>query len=189
MERRQLLFAACLGPAALALGPLPALASTQGSTFLQIPGHTASGSFEIASYTPGTRGEVDMVFTDGPRVAARFGPNAVSRIAQAAAGDRISIVYTGFNGQDSIATTWSLNQLTAAGARAHFDANGLAADVSALVGGAQYPGAGLAAMIVAALSAGSTVRQSPANRLQAVVSTRPVGGSFAFGLDVTVRNA
>ncbi len=189
MDRRQFLSAALITPAAFALGSLPAAAATQGSTLLEIPGYTSTGAFEIATHTPGTRGALEMVFTNGPRVSAQIGVGAIDRISQAQAGDAVSILYVGFNGADSVATTWSLNQLTAAGARAAFQANGLAADVSAVVGGDQYAGAGFAAMIVAAISAGSVVRQSTATRLQAAISSRPAGGGFAFGLEVTVRSS
>ena len=91
MDRRQFLSASLLVPASFALGSLPAMAGTQGSTLLQAPGYSSSGSFDIPTYTPGTRGHLDMVFTNGPRVAAQFGPNAVQSIAGSQAGDRISV--------------------------------------------------------------------------------------------------
>ena len=95
----------------------------------------------------------------------------------------------GFAGHDAVASTWTLTQASAAGARAQFSANGLTADVSAIVGGDRYAGAGLAAMLIAAISGGASFRQSSASRLQAAVTPRNVGGNFAFGLEVTVRPA
>ena len=190
MHRRQFLTSSLVLPAALSLGALPARASTQGSTLLQTAnGMSATGSFEIATHVPGQQGALDMVFTNGPRVAARLGVNAIDRIAGAQAGDRLSILYVGFNGGDAVPTTWSLDRLSATGARAEVDANGLAVEVSAIVGGAQYAGAGLAAMIVATLSAGTVVREGGATALEAIISTRQVGGNFAFGLEVTARAA
>jgi hypothetical protein len=189
MNRRHFLASSVILPAALSLGAPPARASTQGATLLETTGFSSSGSFEIATHVPGQPGALDMVFTNGPRVAARLGVSAIDNIAGAQAGDRISILYVGFNSGDTVTSIWTLNQVSAAGARAQFDANGLAAEVSSIVGGAQYSGAGLAGMIVAALSAGTVVRQGGASALEAVIATRRVGGNFAFGLDVTVRSA
>ena len=117
MHRRQFLATSLVLPAAVSLGAMPARASTQGSTLLQTSGYSSSGSFEIATHVPGQQGELDMVFTNGPRVAARLGTGAIDCITAAQAGDRISILYVGFNGNDSVTTTWTLNQISAAGAR------------------------------------------------------------------------
>jgi hypothetical protein len=189
MHRRQILSAALALPAALALAPRPARATVQGSTLLQAPGYASSGSFTVTAYAPGAPGAMEMVFTDGPRVDARLGAGAIDRMLGAAAGDRVSVLYVGFNGNDSVMSDWTVTQLGVNAARARFDAGGIAAEVSALVGGAQQPGVGLAAMIVAGLSGGAALRQAAAARLQAVISTRPAGGAHDFGLEVTLRPA
>jgi hypothetical protein len=190
MNRRSFLTRSLLVPAALTLSGLPALAGTSGSTLVQAPGLSASGAFDIPDYTPGTTGRVNMAFTNGPRVNARFGPRAVEHVTSVAAGDSFSVLYTGFNQAETLATTWTVQNAARAAARADFTVeNGLSADASAVVGGDQYEGAGVAALIVAAMSAGSVLRGSGAGRLQAMVTARSVPGSFAFGLEVTVRNA
>ena len=188
MNRRTFLASSLLAaPALLAWSSLPAAANATGSTLVEAPGLTASGAFDVLPFTPGSNGVVNMVFTDGPRVAAQFGPNAVQAMASASQGDTISILYTAFNQSETLASTWRLNQLSLSGARAGFDVQGLSATASALVGGDQYPGAGLAAMILAAMSAGSVLRGAPATQLQAMVRRRAAGGGMDFGLEVTVR--
>ncbi len=189
MHRRMFLSTTLAAPAIVALGTSAARAATQGSTLLQAPGFSASGSFEMDTYVAGQRGQLAMAFTDGPRVSASLGAGAISRIAGVQSGDRVSLLYVGYNGGDSVSAEMAMGPVSRAGARADFSANGVAADVSAIVGGAQYAGAGLAAMIVAALSAGAALRQSPAARFQAAISSRPVGGAYAFGLEVTLRPA
>lgn len=188
MNRRAFLTTSLLAaPAILTLSSLPAAANATGSTLVEAPGLNASGAFTVMPYTPGTNGRVNMVFTNGPSVAAQFGPNAVQAIASASQGDNISILYTAFNQSESLASSWQLNQLSLSGARANFNVQGLSATASALVGGDQYPGSGLAAMILAAMSAGSILRGAPATQLQALVRTRAASGGMDFGLEVTVR--
>lgn len=189
MNRRTFLTTSLLAaPAIMTLTSLPALAGTTGSTLIEAPGLSASGSFDIPGFGAGGNGLVNMSFASGPTVNAQFGPNAVAHMIGASAGDRFGVQYNGFNGSDTHRTEWTLDAASLAGARARFRVDGaLEADASALVGGDQYQGAGVAAMIVAAMSAGSTLRGSSAGLLQALVAPRSAPSGMAFGLEVTVR--
>lgn len=189
MNRRQFLSASLLAaPAIMTLASLPAFAGTTGSTLIEAPGLSASGAFDIPGFGAGGNGLVNMTFASGPSVNAQFGPNAVSRLLAAAAGDRFAVQFNAFNGNDEHRTEWTLDADTTAGARARFRVDGaLEADASALIGGDQYQGSGIAVMIIAAMSAGSTLRGSSAGLLQALVTPRAAPAGMAFGLEVTVR--
>ena len=191
MHRRQFLSASLLAaPALMGLAVLPAEAATVGSTLLEAPGLSVSGSFSIPGFAANGNGVLNMIFANGPRVAAQVGPNAIGRMMTAGAGERIAIRYLAFNGAEDYRTAWTLSQVSAAGARAAFTVDGgLSADVSALVGGDQVAGAGLAAMILAAASAGSVLRASTATDLQALITVMAVPAGADFALEVTVRNA
>ncbi len=189
MNRRAFLSTSLLAaPALLTLSGLPAAAASTGSALLEAPGFSSSGSFTIPGFGAGGNGRLTMDFTNGPSVQAQFGANAVSRIMAAGSNSRIGIHYEGHNGLDSYVTRWTLNNATAGGATAVFSVDGgLTAEVSALVGGDQDAGAGLAAMIVAAMSAGAVFRGSTSGQLQALIATRATPAGADFGLDVTVR--
>lgn len=189
MNRRSFLSASLLAaPALLSLSALPALAGATGSTLIEAPGLTSTGRLDIPGFGAGGNGLVNMAFTTGPNVRAQFGPAAVTRVMGAAAGDRFGVVYNGYNGSDTYRTEWTLDSVAAAGARARFRVDGaLEAAASALIGGDQYQGAGVAAMIMAALSAGTTLRGSSASLVQALVRPHSAPSGMAFGLEVTVR--
>lgn len=191
MNRRKFLTASLLAaPALMTLTSLPAMAGSTGSTLIEATGLSASGSFDIPGFGAGGNGLVNMAFASGPQVNAQFGPNAVARVIAASPGDRFAVQFNAFNGNDEHRTEWTLDAATTAGARARFRVDGaLEADASALVGGDQYQGAGIAAMIVAAMSAGSTLRGSQAGLLQALVTPRAAPSGMAFGLEVTVRSS
>ncbi|MBF9045014.1 hypothetical protein HKCCE4037_16850 [Rhodobacterales bacterium HKCCE4037] len=191
MNRRAFLTSSLLAaPALLTLSGLPAVAATTGSTLLEAPGVTASGSFTIPGFGPGGNGRLAMTFSNGPGVQAQFGPNAISRIVAATPGSRIGIHYTGLGGAGDYVTRWTLNSVAAGGASAGFDVDGgVSANVSALVGGDQHAGSGLAAMIVAAVSGGAVLRNAGAAQLQALVTPRATPQGADFGLDVTVSAA
>ena len=188
MNRRAFLSTSLLAaPALLTLSGLPASAATTGSTLLEAPGLSTSGSFTIPGFGAGGNGRLSMNLTNGPSVQAQFGPNAVSAIIGASAGNRIGIHYEGINGNDDYVTRWTLNNISAGGATGTFSVDGgLTADVSALVGGDQYAGAGLAAMIVAAMSGAAELRGSSSTQLRALVATRATPSGADFGLNVTV---
>ncbi|HID67177.1 MAG TPA: hypothetical protein EYP31_02670 [Roseibacterium sp.] len=189
MNRRKFLTTSLLAaPAIMSLSSLPAFAGATGSTLIEAPGLSATGSFDIPGFGAGGNGLVNMAFNNGPSVAAQFGPGAVDRMINASAGDWFGVVYVGLNGTDTHQTEWTLDQVSLAGARARFRVDGaLEADASALVGGDQFQGAGTAAMIIAAMSAGATLRGSASSQLQALVEVRTPPSGMAFGLMVTVR--
>ena len=191
MNRRAFLTRTALAaPALLTLGALPAMAATSGSTFIEAPGLTASGTFDIPGFGPGGNGRMQLNLTNGPLVRAQFGPAAIDRIVTAGAGARIGIFYQGFNGQDDYVTRWSLTQAALGAAAATFTVDGgLSANASALIGGDQARGAGLAAMIISATSAGAILRQSTAGELRALVTPRPTPAGADFGLTVTIQAA
>ena len=145
MNRRAFLTRTALAaPALLTLGALPAMAATSGSTFIEAPGLTASGTFDIPGFGPGGNGRMQLNLTNGPLVRAQFGPAAIDRIVTAGAGARIGIFYQGFNGQDDYVTRWSLTQAALGAAAATFTVDGgLSANASALLGGDPARGAGL----------------------------------------------
>ena len=189
MNRRHFLSASLLvAPALLTLTSLPALAGSTGSTLIEAAGHTSTGTLDIPGFGAGGNGLVNMAFTGGPNVRAQFGPAAVTRVAGASAGNRFGVVFNGYNGSDTHRTDWVLDAESAAGARARFRVDGgLEAAASAVIGGDQYQGAGVAAMIMAALSAGSTLRGSSASLVQALVTPHNAPSGMDFGLEVTVR--
>ncbi len=189
MNRRQFLTTSLLAaPALLSLSSLPALALTAGSTLIEAPGLTASGSFETDGLTPGGNARLESLFSAGPSVDAQFGPNAVDRIVAASQGDRFAVRYVGFNGIADYWAEWTLTQAAASGARARFTIDGaLDATASALIGANQAPGVGVAAMIVAAISAGATLRGGNSTSLRTLVTPRATPSGMAFGLEVTVR--
>lgn len=189
MNRRHFLSASLLAvPAILALTSLPALAGSTGSTLIEVTGLTSSGTLDIPGFGVGGNGLVNMAFTTGPNIRAQFGPAAISRLVGASAGDRFGVVFNGFNGSDTHRTDWLLDAESAAGARARFRVDGgLEATASAVIGGDQYQGAGVAAMIMAALSAGTTLRGSSASLVQALVVPHAAPAGMDFGLEVTVR--
>ena len=189
LNRRSFLTASLMAaPAIMTLSALPALAATTGSTLIEANGLTSTGTLDIPGFGAGGNGLVNMAFTTGPNVRAQFGPAAVSRVMGAAAGDRFGVVFNGYNGSDTHQTEWQLNGVSAAGAHARFRVDGgLEADASAVIGGDQYQGAGVAAMIMAALSAGTTLRGSSASLVQALVRPHAAPAGMAFGLEVTVR--
>ncbi|GAB5446455.1 hypothetical protein [Gymnodinialimonas sp.] len=191
MNRRSFLSTSLLAaPALISLSALPALAGATGSTLIEANGLTSSGTLDIPGFGAGGNGLVNMAFTTGPDVRAQFGPAAVSRVMGAAAGDRFGVVYNGYNGTDTHRTEWTLNGVSAGGAHARFRVDGaLEADASAVIGGDQYQGAGVAAMIMAALSAGSTLRGSSASLVQALVRPHTAPAGMSFGLEVTVNAA
>lgn len=191
MNRRKFLSTSLLAaPAIMTLTSLPALAGATGSTLIEAAGLTSTGTLDIPGFAAGGNGLVNMAFTSGPNINAQFGPGAVARIVGASAGDRFGVVFNAFNGGDRHQTGWVLDAASAAGARARFRVDGgLEADASAIVGGDQYQGSGVAAMIMAALSAGSTLRGSSANLVQALVSVRAAPAGTDFGLGVTVRSS
>lgn len=189
MNRRSFLSASLLAaPALLTLTSLPALAGSTGSTLVEAAGLTSSGTVDIPGFGAGGNGLVNMAFTSGPNINAQFGPNAVARVRAASAGDRFAVHYIGYNGNDDHRTEWILDAESAAGALARFRVDGgLEATASAVIGGDQYQGAGVAAMIMAALSAGATMRGSQSNLVQALVTPRTPPAGMAFGLEVTVN--
>ncbi len=94
MNRRSFLRTSLLAaPAILTLTSLPALAGATGSTLIEAPGLSASGSFDILGFGAGGNGLVHMVFASGPQVNAQFGPNAVTRVMTASAGDRFAVQF------------------------------------------------------------------------------------------------
>lgn len=190
MNRRHFLSASLLAaPALLTLTSLPAIAGSTGSTLVEAAGLSASGTLDIPGFGAGGNGLVNMAFTSGPNINAQFGPNAVTRVMGASAGDRFGVVFNAFNGGDTHRTDWVLDAESAAGALARFRVDGgLEATASAVIGGDQYQGAGVAAMIMAALSAGSTLRGSSAGLVQALVVPQSPPAGMAFGLEVTVRS-
>ncbi|UWQ94343.1 hypothetical protein K3728_11485 [Rhodobacteraceae bacterium M385] len=189
MNRRSFLTASLLAaPSIMTLSSLPALAGSTGSTLIEAAGLSASGTVDIPGFGAGGNGLVNMAFTSGPNINAQFGPAAVSRVMGAASGDRFGVVFNGYNGSDTHRTEWILDGASAAGAHGRFRVDGgLEADASAVIGGDQYQGAGVAAMIMAALSAGSTLRGSSASLVQALVRPQTAPAGMAFGLEVTVR--
>ncbi|QXT38673.1 hypothetical protein [Gymnodinialimonas ceratoperidinii] len=189
MNRRAFLKTTLLSaPAILTLSSLPARAGATGSTLIETAGLSASGSADIPGFGPGGNGRVSMTFTSGPAIVAQFGPAAITRLVNAASGDRFGVLFNGINGAASHQTAWTLDANAAAGARARFRVDGgLEAEASAVIGGDQYQGAGVAAMILAALSAGATLRNAPTNRVQALVRPHAAPSGMAFGLEVTVQ--
>ncbi|MBY4891714.1 hypothetical protein KUL25_02920 [Rhodobacteraceae bacterium N5(2021)] len=189
MNRRSFLTTSLLAaPAIMSFSSLPAIAGSTGSTLVEADGVSASGTVDIPGFGSGGNGIVNMAFTDGPDINARFGPAAVSLLQAAAAGDRFGVVFNGYNGSDTHRTAWELQGVSAAGARARFNVDGvLQGDASAVIGGDQFQGAGVAAMIMAVLSAGATLRNSPAGLVQAAVRPHAVPAPMSFGLEVTVN--
>jgi hypothetical protein len=189
MHRRSFLKTSLLcAPAVFTLSSLPARAGATGSTLIEAAGLSASGSVEIPGFGPGGNGLVNMTFTSGPAITAQFGPGAVTRLVNARTSDRFGVLFNGINGAASHQTDWTLDANAAAGARARFRVDGgLEAEASAIIGGDQYQGAGVAAMILAALSAGATLRQAATTRVQALVRPHAAPAGMAFGLAVTVN--
>lgn len=191
MNRRHFLSTSLIAaPALLSFSGLPAFAAATGSTLIEAPGVTATGTLDISGFGAGGNGLVNMAFTAGPDIRAQFGPAAVTHAMDAAAGDRFGVIYNGFNGSETYRSEWILDATSGAGARARFRVDGdLEATASAIIGGDQYRGAGVAAMIMAALSAGATLRGTQSSVVQALVAPRAVPAGMAFGLEVTVNAA
>lgn len=189
LNRRAFLTASLLAaPALMTLSSLPAFAGSTGSTLIETTGLTSTGTLDIPGFGAGGNGLVNMAFTTGPNVRSQFGPAAVALAMGAAAGDRFGVVFNGYNGSDTHRTEWVLDAESAAGARARFRVDGgLEVNASAVIGGDQYQGAGVAAMIMAALSAGTTLRGSSASLVQALVRPHSTPAGMDFGMEVTVR--